>query len=172
MPLLLSIISFIICCLAFGFLYKTINDSNQKAQEGMAAWVLETNRRDDIRLLDRSLTQNADDINTLNTHFAQSSNVVPFLDTIERLAGEAGTTPEVDSVNTQSGNTGLVVGLKASGSFAGLYKFLTLLENSPYELNFLSVDLHNLSVPDASGKTVNNLQWEGIFSIQLLSFVP
>ena len=34
--------------------------------------------------------------------------------------------------------------IKASGSFEALYKFLTLLENSPYELDFISMDIQKL----------------------------
>ena len=38
--------------------------------------------------------------------------------------------------------------------------------------DFLSMDIHKLTAPDALGKTVNDLKWEAIFKIQLLSFVP
>jgi hypothetical protein len=158
--------------LAFVFLYGKINGNNQKAQEGMVSWQTEMSRRDSIRLLDRSLEAITDDTAMLDAHFAQSSDVVPFLDAVEKLARDTGTPAKIDSVDTSTDKTELVVGLTASGSFPGLYKFLTLLENSPYVLNFLSVDLHNLAVPDASGKIVNNLKWEGVFSIQLLSFAP
>jgi hypothetical protein len=54
-PLLLSIIFFILFSVAFVFLYKAINDSNQKAQQNSTIWQKEARRRDAIRSLDRSL---------------------------------------------------------------------------------------------------------------------
>ncbi|KKS24035.1 MAG: hypothetical protein UU82_C0013G0003 [Candidatus Nomurabacteria bacterium GW2011_GWC2_41_8] len=108
----------------------------------------------------------------LETHFAKSSDVVPFLDTIEKLALEVGTKAEVNSVDILTDNTGLIVGLKASGSFEAIYKFLTLLENSPYELDFPSIDMHKLAVSGVSDENIQNLKWEATFRIQLLSFVP
>jgi hypothetical protein len=171
-PLFLSLIFFIFFCFAFVFLYQEINNNNQKAELGMTTWQKEANRRDDIASLNQSLQKIEGDRVLLETHFAKSSDIVPFLDTIEKLAPVAGALAQVDSVNTLANNTGLMVGLKASGSFEAIYKFLTLLENSPYELDFLSMDIHKLTAPDALGKTVNDLKWEAIFKIQLLSFVP
>jgi hypothetical protein len=171
-PLIASAILFILLSVAFIFLYRAINNNNQKALQDNITWQTEARRRDDIRSLDLSLQQIAPDSALLETHFAKSSDIVPFLDTIEKLAPEVGATASVDAVDTLTNKTGLIVGLTASGSFTAVYKFLTLLENSPYELNFLSMDIHNLAAPDALGKNVNNFKWEAVFKIQLLSFVP
>ena len=171
-PLFLSIIFFVFFCFAFVFLYQKINDNNQKAEEGMITWQTETFRREETRTLDRSLKQMVDDKTQLETHFAKSSDVVPFLDTIEKLASKAGTVAEINSVDTGINSVGLLVGLKTSGSFEAIYKFLTLLENSPYELEFLSMDVHKLAPEIASDKKIKNFKWEAIFKIQLLSFIP
>jgi hypothetical protein len=170
--LFLSAIFFVFSCLAFVFLYRAIDNNNQKAEQNAISWQTEARRQDEISLLDRSLPEITGDQAQLEIHFAKSSDVVPLLDMIEKLALEAGATAEIDSVNTLANNSGLVVELKASGSFGTIYKFLTLLENSPYELDFLSMDMHNLTVPGVAGKTVNNLKWEAVFKIQLLSFIP
>jgi len=169
--LFLSVIFFVFFCLAFVFLYRKIDGNNQKAEQNAIAWQIEERRRDEIKSLDHSLQMIADDRALLETHFAKSSDVVPFLDTIEKLAPEAGAKTGIDSVSTMADSAGLIVGLKASGSFEAIYKFLTLLENSPYELDFLSMDMHKLAVPDALDKTASNLGWEAVFKIQLLSFV-
>jgi hypothetical protein len=170
--LFLSGIIFIFLCCVPVYLYKIINANNQKAESNMAAWQTETNRRNDITFLNESLKQVSSDRTLLATHFAQSSDVVPFLNTIEQLAPTAGAQAEIDSVNTGTNNGQLIVELKASGSFVQVYKFLTLLENSPYELSFLSVDIHKSSLTDAPSKNVTASTWEAIFKIQLLSFIP
>ena len=170
-PLFLSIIFFIVFSAIFVFLYGKINDNNQKAQQDMITWQQEASRRNQIISLDRLLQNISSDKAQLETHFAKSSDVVPFLDTIEKLAPRVGATAAVDSVVAGTDNTSLSVGLKASGSFESIYKFLTLLENSPYELDFISMDIHALA-PDTSVKNVQSSKWEAVFKIQLLSFVP
>lgn len=171
-PLFFTIILLIFFTFAFIFLYKKINENNQKAEEGIATWTKEARRRDDIRSLDRSLKEMEGDRTLLETHFAKSSDVVPFLDTIEKLAPTVGASAQVESVNTIADNAGLVVGLKVSGNFSSIYKFLTLLENSPYELDFLSMDIHILTEGGMVGKVYKEPKWEAVFKMQLLTFVP
>jgi hypothetical protein len=170
--LAISVVLFVILSLAFVFLFKKINDNYKKTNQNTVAWMEEERKREDIISLGQSLEEIIDDKTLLETHFAKSSDVVPFLDNIEKLAPKAGVQIEVDSVNTKNNNSGLVVGLKASGSFGSIYKFLTLLENSPYQLDFTSMHLSKLQTGDAPGKNSKESKWEGIFKIQLLSFIP
>jgi len=176
--ILLSALLFICACAVFVFLYRQININNQKAESDTITWQTEALRRNDIISLNSSLAQVANDRALLETHFTQSSDVVPFLNTLEQLALPTGATAQIDSVGTGPNNTGLAVELRASGTFQQLYKFLTLLENSPYELKFLSMDIHKSTLLDASSPAGNNtsttksdLGWDAIFQIQLLSFV-
>jgi hypothetical protein len=170
-PLLLSVLFFIVVSFVFTFFFREINNNNQKAMEGITKWQTEADRRDEIISLDRSLQENAGERAQLDTHFAQSSDVVPFLDTIEKLAGTVGAVAQVDSVDTGNDYQSLLVGLKASGSFEAIYKFLTLLENSPYELDFLSMDIHKMT-PDVVVKGAQDSKWEAVFKIKLLTFIP
>ena len=93
-----------------------------------------------------------------------------FLDTIEGLAPRAGVEAEVTSVDPPGDSAGLRIGIKASGTFTGVYKFLTLLENSPYELEFIGVDIKRETKTDAN-KSVAIPKWNAVFKIKLLSFV-
>src|SRR3989338_2284192 len=120
--LILLAVFFVFFCFAFVFLYKKINSNNQKAEQDATTWQTETLRRDNIRSLDRLLQKIADSRILLETHFAKSSDVVPFLDTIEKLALGVGTKAEVNSVDILTDNTGLIVGLKASGSLIQLLR--------------------------------------------------
>ena len=171
--LVASLTLFVILGLASVFLYKKINDNNQKADQNTVAWMEGERRRADIMSLDRSFQEITDDKILLEAHFAKSSDVVPFLDTLEKLAPKAGVKTEVDSVSVKDKDAGLVVGMKASGSFTAIYKFIMLLENSPYELHFLSMDIHKLLQGSVSvGKDAKDSKWEAVFKIQLLSFIP
>ena len=163
-PLFLSILFFLFSCLISVFFYRTIDSKSKDSQLKEEEWQNETYRRDEIKMLDNSVKIMEKERAQLETHFAQSSNVVPFLDTIEGLALKVGIEAKVTSVDILTNHSGLVVGVKASGTFNGLYKFLTLLENSLYELKLIGVNMRQ-----GTGATV--LKWDAVFQIKLLSFV-
>jgi hypothetical protein len=94
-PFFLSAAFFILSCLIFVFFYKAINNNNIESQVREEEWQREALRREEIKTLDRSIEIIKEERAQLETHFAQSSDIVPFLDTIEKLAGEAGTKAEV-----------------------------------------------------------------------------
>ncbi len=175
LSLILSAVFFLAVAAVFVFLYQKINENNQKAEMDASLLQADTKARDGLRALDLSLEQNAPEMASLQSHFTKSSDAVPFLDALQKLAATAKASAQIDSVDTGTNNNGLTVGLTASGSFASVYKFLTLLENSPDELNFLSMDLHSLPIPaqptSAKAPKIQIPQWEAVFKIQLLSFI-
>ena len=65
-----------------------------------------------------------------------------------------------------------MVAMEAKGSFPDLYKFLTLLENSPYELELIEVKFSRETEPASSDKTLSASAWNATFKIKLLSFIP
>lgn len=156
---------------AFVFLYQKINNNNQKIQQDTINLRTEANRRESLASLDRTLQKIAPERALLENYFIKSSDIIPFLNMIEKLATEAGVSAQIDSIDTKADNSELTVRLKVSGGFEVIYKFLTLLENSPYELDFLSMDMRK-SLSNVSDQNVKNSNWEVVFKIQLLSFIP
>ncbi|OGI67806.1 hypothetical protein A2738_03340 [Candidatus Nomurabacteria bacterium RIFCSPHIGHO2_01_FULL_42_15] len=169
-PLLISIAFFVLSCLVFLFFYKATNENNAEVKLKETEWQKEASRRDEIKALDHSIKIIEGERSELETHFARSSDVVPFLNTVEGLARQTGAEAAVTAVDILPDRKSLMVGLKASGNFSGLYKFLTLLENSPYELEFVGMDMRRETEADADGKTSLG-RWEAVFKIRLLSFV-
>ncbi len=161
----LSVSLILVCVFLFAFVYlsREINNNNQKATLGENEWQKEELRRDEIKALDRSVRVIEKERMQLETHFARSSDAVPFLDTIEGLAPKVNAKAEVTSVEILKDQSGLMVEIKASGTFSDLYRFLTLLENSPYELEFVGVEMHK--------GTEVGLQWNAVFKIKLLTFI-
>ncbi|KKR67949.1 MAG: hypothetical protein UU10_C0033G0009 [Parcubacteria group bacterium GW2011_GWF1_40_6] len=170
--LIVSLALVIVFCFAFIFLYKKINENNQKAEENAIAWMEGERRRENITSLDRAFEEIFENKTLLERHFAKSSDVVPFLDTLEGLAPKAGVEMEVNSVNIKDDNTVLSIDIRVNGNFGAVYKFLSLLENSPYELDFSSIDMSKLKTGDSIDKTVEESKWDAVFRIQLLSFIP
>ena len=121
-PLLISVIFFAFSCFAFFFFFKEIKSNNEESQLRESKWQEETLRRDGIKALDHSVKVIERERGQLDTHFAQSSDIVPFLDTIEGLSKKVDAQAEVTSVDVGT-NGSLTVGMKASGTFGSLYKF-------------------------------------------------
>ena len=164
--LILSIILFIFFSFVFIFLYKDINNKKEMIQIAQERWQAEATRRENVKSLLNSVQSIKTERTLLDTHFVQSSDIVPFLDTIEKLAKNVGANAEVISVDVAKDNLSLVVQMSASGSFETIYRLILLLENSPYNLEFVLVDIKNL---DSSIKKIS--QWTATFQIKLLSFI-
>ena len=170
-PFLFSIIFLVFSCFVFVFLYKEISNNQIVSEKAQIEWQNETNRRDEIKSLERSIKTIKEDKILLESHFAQSSDIVEFLDTIEHLALSVEIKPEVVSVDILKDKSRLLVVIRTLGSFESTYKFLKLLENSSYELEFSSVDMGKINVQTDSEKNLINPQWGATFKIQLLSFI-
>ncbi|OGI95450.1 hypothetical protein A2917_02735 [Candidatus Nomurabacteria bacterium RIFCSPLOWO2_01_FULL_42_17] len=169
MPILLSLILFAFSCFLLFFFYKAINSNDEESRSKEAEWQTEANRREEIETLDNSIKIISPERALLETHFAQSSDVVPFLNTIEGLATKVGAKAEVTSVKILEDKTALSVDMQASGTFSSLYKFLTLLENSPYALEFAGVDMRK-EVTFEGAQGTSGSKWSAVFKIKLLSF--
>ena len=81
-----------------------------------------------------------------------------------------GARTEVVLVDMPKDKGGLVVGINATGSFESLYKFFTLLENSPYELDFLSLNMQSQITGGELGEN-QMARWSADFKVKLLSFI-
>ncbi len=172
--LILSIIFFLLSCYLFVFLYGKINTNKEISQTEQEKWQTEETRRDSAKFLVDSIKMIAPEKSLFETHFVKKSDVVPFLDAIEKLASESNTKSEVTSVDVAADGSSLIVGMKASGSFSSIYKLTTLLENSPYDLEFTSVNMENSSAENATTAPVKSIvasSWDTTFQIKLLSFI-
>lgn len=165
-PLLLAGLFLIFSVAALLWTYKEIKATEADSHKAQAEWQAETVRRDEIRSLERSIRDVEGERRELESHFAESANIVPFLDTMEKLAQLAGAESEVTAVDIPKDKDELVVSLQTKGDFAAAYKFVKLLENSPYELEIGAMDLQRSTVGEEGGSF-----WEGHFTIHLLSFV-
>jgi len=156
---IISLMFFIVCCFVFLFLNKEVNINNKAFEDNEIKWQQETERREGIRLLNNSIRKIENEKDLLETHFAQSSNIVPFLDTMESLGTKVGAKTEITSVDIPKESNSLNIEMKISGSFEKIYKFLLLLENSPYKLEITSIDISKQNT------------WEANLKIKLLSFI-
>lgn len=165
--LLFSIIFFALACGAFGYIFMSIQTNRKVFTAAQVAWQREEDRLAEIRTIDRSIKTVETEKALFESHFASKSDIVPFLDTLEKTALSVGARAEVASVDTQD-ETGLVIALRANGTFESLYKLLVLLENSRYELKIDGLDLQRESLGDAGTAST---RWRAVFQVKLLSYV-
>ncbi|HEV7702407.1 MAG TPA: hypothetical protein VGO63_03140 [Candidatus Paceibacterota bacterium] len=166
-PFLIFILLLIFLSSVFFLLYREIYLNNEKAGLSMTELENEINRRDNIKLLNNSIQSIKQDKALLETHFGKTSDIVPFLDTVEGLGPKAGVQVETTSVDILADGGGLLVKLNTSGNFKNIYKFLTLLENSPYELEVSGMDMQK----ETNSITMEEPGWQAMLGIKLLSFV-
>jgi len=172
-PLLLSMLLVGLSFSAFFLLSQKVNDNKQLSGQMQIEWQTEAERRIEIKTLNSSIKEIENERALLDSHFAKGSDIVPFLDALEGLASAVSLKMEIVSVDILKDKNNLLVNLNTTGSFEKIYKFILLLENSPYELEFALVDLKNLTIiPEDSEPVENSLQWNANFKIKLLSFVP
>ena len=171
--LIIPLVFLLSCCLIFLFVYKNIGSNNKISEQYLTGWQEEASRRDGAQSLNESIKTIEKERISLETHFVQSSNVVPFLDTIEKLASQVQAQAEIVSVDIPKDDTSLVVDMKVTGTFVSIYKALALLENSPYELEFMSVNIQKSTTENTSATDKNLKQgpWSADLKIKLLSFI-
>ena len=169
-PLLISLIFFSFSLATFVFLYTKIQTNHKISKQLEADWRSEASKREETKTLDRSLKMLEEERALLEKHFIKSSDVVPFLDMVEKMAPKVGAKAEISLVDLSKDNSSLTVEMKATGQFEAVYKFLTLLENSPYELDFMLISMQRLGEVNPDGG-VQSALWSGIFKVKLLSFI-
>ncbi|MEK7564514.1 MAG: hypothetical protein AAB510_03040 [Patescibacteria group bacterium] len=171
--LFVSIIFFILSIGLFLFIYREVHQNKIKKEELGVNLATEIKRQDDIKSLERSIELIKEDKILLETHFAESRDVVPFLNSIESIARKTGVKAEVTSVDVSKDSSTLVVGIRSLASFESLYKFLILLENSPYETSFTLVSMQKESNAQNTeeGTEIQKAKWQMNLNIKLLSFI-
>ena len=165
-----SFVFLMVSSFLFFHFHRQIDTNKNEFQTRCEEWKNEAIRRDEIRKLDNSVKVIEPERAKLDTHFANGSDIVPFLNTVEGLATKANVKAEVTSVDISGNGSGLLVGASAKGTFAGLYKFVTLLENSAYEIEFVGVQMNREAGVSVSSKSPSSTQWNAVLKIKLLSF--
>ncbi len=169
--LFIAFIFFVLSCASFWVLLSKISENKKVSDEAEIAWQSESTRRYDLNSLERTLKDMNKEISMFETHFVRTNDVVSFLNQIEYLGSLVGVKVKIDSVDSLEEGIGpvLTLGISTSGSFASTYKFLTLLENSQYELEVSEMNLSRQGTNSTPGQ---NPLWGSTFRIKLFTFVP
>ncbi len=123
--------------------------------------------------LKKNLANAKDKEQILLAHFAEADNSVPFFNTIEGYGKSTGVAVKFDTASIPKDATRFDVTISFKGSFSGVYRFLSLLEASPYEIRIINTQLQAnlIDVPVSKKTSIPQVQWGGTISLSLLSVV-
>ena len=185
--IVISTILFIAFSVTFYLFYKQIQNKKKNSETILSELKMEDSRRNEIKTIIKSIDGIQANSELIKVHFANNLNLVPFFDTINGFAHKIGGEVTIASVDIMSdvatpNKNELTMNIKISGSFKIVYQFLKLLENSPYEIEFMSADMQKVGGQDTGSSTTGSTtvvskvvkpsSWEGTFKIKLLSFIP
>ncbi len=135
-----------------------------------AVSVLQT-QEEESEKLKKNVTNTTEQQKILSSYFIDMNDPVSFFDTIEGYGNSVGVKTVFNTVEVKSEKPELNASLVASGTFSGIYQFLTLLETAPYEFVITRVNLQS-SVPiglEPVGKGVHTTGWEAQISLSVKS---
>ncbi len=164
-----TFLSFVLLiCVLVGtyFSYKKILSVKEEIAQKQSKWQIEENRRNEIKNLERSVKNLAEEKKDLDSHFVGSDDPVAFLNSLESMALSVGAVAEVSTVGTNN-DSGLVVNLRATGGFDSLYKFLTLIENSQYIMEIQNMSI-STNISEVKNLSVN--KWDMNVQLKLITF--
>lgn len=159
--LIISVLFFFFSAFMFFYLYKATLQNKSEAEAMKKIWQEEETKRENSKTVLNLLNSLAKERSMLDSHFILSSDAVPFLNSIENSAKSAGAKAELISIDIPKSDQLLAVKARTIGSFDSLYKFISLLENSKYNMKFDYLDIRK-SEKDS---------WTLELGIKLLSFI-
>lgn len=142
-----------------GYLVKKEYQSWQDTTDKLA---VANHKSEDISVLKQNVEQSKDKLTNLNDFFVDNTNLVNFIESLEKLGKDTGVSLVVN--NAESGEK-MRINFRAQGSFPNIYLFTVLLEKLHYQI---SIDNLNMSLfSQSEGKIVS---WVGDYTITVLSY--
>lgn len=143
------------------FLGRQLNQDVSQVITAYQEFYTSTHGQEDLLALTKILTETTEARVAVGVAFLSGDTLIPFIERLEDLARTAGVILKLDEPKVVTGKiASLELSFHAEGSFAGLYHYLSLLENLPYRLDWRSV-----TWSFNSGTT-----WSGDFNLAITSY--
>ena len=132
--------------------------------------ILQTQEKE-VGTLKKELSTMEERQQQLSSYFIDVDNIVPFLETVEGYGRQTNVTTKFDTFDIHTGPSRLDVSLVADGNFADIYRFFSLLENTPYATKINTMSLQ-LAVPlgfQPQGSGPHSSGWEAHATLSVFS---
>jgi len=115
-----------------------------------------------INEINKSLVVNKEAKGKIESVFLDENSLINFIKELEYFAQKTGMELDMKGVRIlKETNSGAVFNFIVEGSFSGIYRYLTLLENSRYQLRFEGINIQ---------KSLNDENWVAALELKVLSF--
>jgi len=168
---------FILCCAIFYFLYNDIKTKNINSSTTLNTLSAQKEMQDYVFSTKKLLENVVDDTEVLKSFILAKDEDVLFIEGLESVAKNNNLTIVIDSLNIEntkelapSGVAILKVKLKVKGSWASVYRFLSLTESLPVKTKtdkFVLIKTVTGQGQDSSASDV----WEGVLDISVLKYI-
>jgi len=144
--IVLSLVLFMVAAGAMAFMLLQSQQQGEQLVAQLATLDEQRAQEESYYRLRRIAEESADDRTQLRSYFFSSeSESIDFLNTVERLAPEAGVTLKTDSLNliedAKDGTQWVEIGFSFEGSRNRVQNFLTVLEELPYVAKIVTVNM-------------------------------
>lgn len=143
---MISLVLFIVATGAMVFMLLQSQQQGEQLVVQLATLDEQRAQAESYYRLRRIAEESADDRTQLRSYFFSSeSESIGLLNTVERLAPEAGVTLKTDSLNliedAKDGTQWVEIGFSFEGSLSRVQNFLTVLEELPYVAKIVTVSM-------------------------------
>lgn len=163
---------------AYGFLLWGIYAKANLASNLVAEAAQDVQKDEALRSIKASLNENAEFVSHIDSFFIPADGVVDFISSLEALGAESGVELSIDSVAVESESESaskevLNLSLQTEGSWQNTFIFLSLLENLPYRIEFVSTTLRLFGATESilfsgSSRTLASEEvWQGNYEVSV-----
>ncbi|GEM_PF-1753551 len=160
----------IVAIFGYGFMFYKISTEKSRTAETLSLLKSEVKKESTLRFLAETLDKTTIERGKIDRYFVDIKGSAVFLERLQFFGKQAGVSVRLENVDIED-KTVLRVNLATNGGFGETYKFLELLENTPYAIEVKSININKVRVSLDDKKNTSPNNWSGVFTIRLLSFV-
>lgn len=130
--------------IAYGFWYAAVGAKSVTVASLESRVATKTETANQIAASRSSLAEIARDEATIQSYFVPETGVVPFIDSLQALGKEQGTSVDVLSVSSAGAGTeepSLLLSLTINGTFSAVMRTVGAIEYAPYNLTISALSI-------------------------------
>ncbi|PJE64682.1 MAG: hypothetical protein COU90_01340 [Candidatus Ryanbacteria bacterium CG10_big_fil_rev_8_21_14_0_10_43_42] len=132
--------------LAYLFIFQAIQNSYTSLLASHEQFAVLKKKERLLKELEATVISKQSDINRINNAFLRSTDIVTFVETLERIAVISGADLTINSASTSLNDEEKiqhsVFDLFLDGTFPEIYQYITLLENIPFHARILTATIN------------------------------
>jgi hypothetical protein len=157
-PLFFALGLLLVSLATYGIFYSMVQAEGTKADQLAAQIVSEHNETAQAAQAKEELATLTNEEGTVTQYFVSTTNIVPFLESLQSIGSYLGSTVQVASVSANSGDPygTLDLSLSITGPFDSVLRTLGAIEFEPYNVSITSLTLNEgAEVNSAISSTTN-----------------